>query len=147
MDNPTYGLNGDGFDPRLPPIPLQPPPRRPRIPRNKHTTTSTSSSSSSSSPQLAYSAEYSVIRRRSSDLSPAQSLEDILEASEEEEREAELSDVMDAGYHVIKQENMDAAYMSEAGVSEEEEEEEGVEDERVRGTVTLPLTTSPDVES
>lgn len=70
------------------------------------------------------SSEYSIIMRRDLDLTPAQSLEDIPEVSEEEEEGGRDS----AGYSMIRQEDMDT-YVSE-GVSEEEEEGEQREERR-----------------
>lgn len=69
------------------------------------------------------SAEYSVIMRRNLDLqlTPSQSLEDILEVSDEDEEEEEgwRNRMTAAGYSIIRHEDMDD-YVSE-GTSEEEE--------------------------
>ena len=82
-----------------------------------------------------YTSQYSIIQRPPDyDISPAHSLDDIPEASAEEEQAAEMAaaglpeaEDMELGYNVIKQENMDG-YISEAS-----SDEEGVADEGVRG--------------
>ncbi len=149
MDNPTYGAREGGggassshqrhLSANQPPPPVYAVVKKPRVPRTFHAGTTSSSSSSSSSGGgdggggSDYTSEYSIITRRDGEsISPAHSLDDIPEASEAEEQEAE-SGMTESGYNVIKKENMDG-YLSEAG-SSEEEEEEGVEDEQVRGMV------------
>jgi hypothetical protein len=63
--------------------------------------------------------QYSIIMRQDLDISPALSLEDIPEVSEEEEEEEEEEWTIPAGYSIIRREDM-GGYVSES-VSEEEE--------------------------
>lgn len=140
MDNPTYGGQSNIYS--VPPAPLYAAPRKPRIPR---TTCSENSSNGSTDDRRErdYTSEYTIITRHDGSISPAQSLDDIPEASVEEEQEAEM-----AGYNVIRRENMDG-YVSEASISEDElgEGERGVEasqdkDHRLNSGVTRDASES-----
>lgn len=81
------------------------------------------------------SAEYSVITRQNLDLSPAHSLEDIQEASDEDEvGGAEAPQVVESGYSMIRQEDMEG-YVSEDMSAAEDDEFEEEPEERTEESV------------
>lgn len=77
-----------------------------------------------------FSSEYSVITHQNLDLSPAHSLDDIPEASDEEEVGGAGVQAIESGYNIIRQEDMEG-YVSEDASEVLDEEEEGRGEEEV----------------
>lgn len=93
---------------------------QPHLPRTRQSGNSSAVVSYSSNSPVP--SGYSVIMRQNVDISPLQSLEDIPEVSEEEE-ERESGDEIQAGYSVIRKEDMDS-YVRDDVSSEGEKEGE-----------------------
>lgn len=99
--------------------------RQPRLPRTGQVENAGNSGARVTMAMSApLSSEYSIIRRQNLDrsLSPAQSLEDI---PEEDEEESDSGQAIHAGYSVIRQEDMDTAYVSDSASDDGTEEVQG----------------------